>query len=132
MIETLPRYLSGKLQPQAQEDTKATYAPMLKKEDGRLDFAHPAEELVRRIRALNPRPGAFMEWNGEMLKVHKAHPIDRKVPGIPSEGQRLVYEGAAAVNAADGVLVLDEVQPAGKKPMSGKAFAAGARGWAQR
>lgn len=135
LIETLPRYLSGELQPQAQDETKATYAPMLKKEDGRLDFSHPAEELARRVRALNPRPGAFMEWNGGMLKVHRAHPVERTAfiqdNGDRPKGQRLVFEGQAAVNAAGGLLVLDAVQPPGKKPMSGKAFLAGARGWAE-
>ncbi len=126
LSETLPRYLSGELRLEAQDDNKTTYAPMLKKEDGRLDFTHPADELARRVRALNPRPGAFMEWNGEMLKVHRAHAHGtEKAPA----GQRLVYEGQVAVSTGSGLLILDEVQPAGKKAMSGKAFLAGARGW---
>ena len=125
LTETLPRYLSGELQPQAQDDSKATYAPMLKKEDGRLDFTRPVDELARLVRAFNPRPGAFFEWNGEMLKVHLAH----AEMGKAEVGQRLVYEGQPAVGSGNGHLVLDEVQPAGKKSMSGKAFLSGARGW---
>ncbi|HEX2997997.1 MAG TPA: methionyl-tRNA formyltransferase, partial [Anaerolineales bacterium] len=54
LIETLPDYLSGKLQPVPQTDEGTTYAPMLKKEEGRLDFTHAAEELERRVRAFNP------------------------------------------------------------------------------
>jgi methionyl-tRNA formyltransferase len=127
LSETLPRYLSGELRLEAQDDDKATYAHMLKKEDGRLDFTRPADELARRVRALNPWPGAFMEWNGEMLKVHRAH--DNGTEKAPA-GQRLVDEGQAAVSTGSGLLILDNVQPAGKKPMSGKAFLAGARGWA--
>ena len=50
-----------------------TYAPMLKKEEGQLDFTHPAEELERRVRAFNPWPGAFMDFEGTLLKVHRAH-----------------------------------------------------------
>ena len=125
LTETLPRYLSGELTPQAQDDSKATYAPMLKKEDGRLDFTRPADELARRVRAFNPRPGAFFEWNSEMLKVHLAH----REMGKAEVGQRLVYEGRPAVGVGSGLLILDEVQPAGKKSMSGKAFLSGARGW---
>ena len=125
LSETLPRYLSGELTLQAQDDSKATFAPMLKKEDGRLDFTRPADELARRVRAFNPRPGAFFEWNGEILKVHLAH----AEMGKAVVGQRLPYEGRPAVGSGSGVLILDEVQPAGKKSMSGKAFLAGARGW---
>jgi methionyl-tRNA formyltransferase len=125
LSETMPRYLSGELKPQVQDDSKATYAPMLKKEDGRLDFTRPADELGRRVRALNPRPGAFFEWNGEMLKVHLAH----AELGKAAVGQRLAYEGRPAVGSENGLLILDKVQPAGKKSMSGKAFLSGARGW---
>jgi methionyl-tRNA formyltransferase len=125
LSEALPRYLSGELQPQSQDDGGATYTQMLKKEDGHLDFTHPGDELARRIRALNPRPGAFFEWNGEMLKVHRAHA--ENVSTLP--GKRLIYEGQVGVGTGNGLLILDEVQPAGRKPMSGKAFLAGARGW---
>ena len=125
LIETLPRYLSGELQPQAQDESKATYAPMLKKEDGLLDFTKPVEELVRLVRAFNPWPGAYVDWNGGMLKIHRSH----AETGNASEGQRLIYRGQSAVGARGGFLVLDEVQPAGKKSMSGKAFLSGARNW---
>ena len=60
LIETLPRYLSGELSPQPQPEEGATYAPMLKKEDGLLDFNRPAIELERRVRAMNPGPEHFL------------------------------------------------------------------------
>jgi len=126
LIETLPRYLSGELQPQTQDESEATYAPMLKKEDGLLDFTKPVEELVRRVHAFNPWPGAYFEWNDGMLKVHRAH----AEAGNASEGQRLVIRSQPAVGARGGLLVMDAVQPAGKRPMSGKAFLSGARAWA--
>lgn len=125
LIETLPRYLSGELKPQPQDESQATYAPMLKKEDGLLDFTRPAQELARRVRAFNPWPGAFFEWNGGMLKVHRAHVEMENAPA----GHRLVYRGQAAVGAGSGLLILDEVQPAGKKSTSGKAFLLGVRSW---
>lgn len=126
LIETLPRWIAGEIQPQPQDDTLATYAPMLKKEEGRLDFNHDVNELERRVRAFNPWPGASMEFDGASLKVHRAH----VEPGNAEAGQRLVFQHQPAVGALRGILVLDEVQPAGKKPMSGKSFLAGARYWA--
>jgi methionyl-tRNA formyltransferase len=125
LIETLPYYLSGKLTPQPQPEEGVTYAPMLKKEEGRLDFTRPADELARRVRAFNSWPGAFFEWSGGLLKVHRAHAEAGDAPA----GETLVYRGQAAVGAGGGLLILDEVQPAGRKSMSGKAFLSGARGW---
>jgi methionyl-tRNA formyltransferase len=126
LIETLPGYLSGKIQPVPQPEEGATYAPMLKKEEGRLDFTRPADELERRVRAFNPWPGAFMDFDRALLKIHRAH----VEAGEAEVGQRLVYRDQPAVGAGGGLLILDEVQPAGKKSMSGKSFLAGARNWA--
>ena len=126
LIETLPDYLSGKLQPVPQPEKGVTYAPMIKKEEGQLDFTHPADELERRVRAFNPWPGAFMDFDGILLKIHRAHVEDGKAEA----GQRLIYENQPAVGAGSRLLILDEVQPAGKKSMSGKSFLAGARQWA--
>jgi methionyl-tRNA formyltransferase len=127
LIETLPEYLSGNLKPISQPIEGATYAPMLKKEDGLLDFTHSAIELERRVRAMNPWPGAWFEWNGNSLKVMRASVVNGE-KGL-ANGSRLTVEGRPAVQSAQGVLVLDEVQPAGKKVMSGKSFLAGARDW---
>jgi methionyl-tRNA formyltransferase len=126
LIETLPAYMEGKLTPQPQPEEGATYAPMLKKEDGRLDFTQPAVELERRIRAMTPWPGAWFEWNGNVLKVGKGVVSEAKGKEV---GSRLIVEGRPAVQCADGVLTLEEVQPPGKKMMPGKAFLSGARNW---
>ena len=126
LIETLPRWIAGDIQPQGQDDTLATYAPMLKKEEGRLDFARDVNELERQIRAFHPWPGAYLELDTTLLKVNRAH-VEQ---GKAEVGQRLVVQHQPAVGARGGILVLDEVQPAGKKSMSGKSFLAGARTWA--
>ena len=126
LVETLPDYLSGKIQPVPQPEEGMTYAPMLKKEEGRLDFTRPAEELERRVRAFNPWPGAFMDFDGALLKVHRA----LTEAGTAQMGQRLIYLDQPAVGTGAGLLILDEVQPAGKKPMNGNSFLAGARRWA--
>ncbi len=126
LVETLPRYLNGDLIPQPQPEEGATYAPMLKKEDGLLDFTQPAAALERRVRAMDPWPGAYFEWNGAPLKVLRASVSGEKSPGA---GSRLTVQGRPAVGTNEGILVLEEVQPAGKKSMPGKAFLAGARNW---
>jgi methionyl-tRNA formyltransferase len=126
LLETLPDYLSGKLTPIPQPEEGVTYAPMLKKEEGKLDFNHDVHELERRVRAFNPWPGAFMDFDGMLLKVHRA-----RVEAVEaSVGQRVIYQNQPAVGARGGILILEEVQPSGKKPMSGRSFLAGARNWA--
>jgi methionyl-tRNA formyltransferase len=127
LIETLQLWIAGEIQPQVQDDALATYAPMMKKEEGKLDFTHAVNELERRVRAFNPWPGAFMDFNGTILKIHRTH-VEQ---GNAEAGQRLIVQDQPAVGARGGLLILDEVQPAGKKTMSGKAFLAGARTWAE-
>ncbi len=92
-----------------------------------MNFTCPAVELERRVRAMNPWPGAWFEWNGNLLKVMRASVVSGEKRLV--SGSRFTVEGRPAVQSAEGVLVLDEVQPAGKKVMSGKSFLAGAREW---
>jgi methionyl-tRNA formyltransferase len=125
LLETLPRYLSGELSPQPQPAEGVTYAAMLKKEDGLLDFSQSAIDLERRVRAFNPWPGVYFHYNENPLKVQRASVADGKA----EPGKRIIHQDAPAVSTSDGLLVLEEVQPAGKKTMSGKAFLAGARDW---
>ncbi len=125
LLETLPAYLSGKLTPQPQPEAGVTYFGMLKKEDGLLDFTKPAVELERRIRAFYPWPGTFMFWNKAPLKIHQAH-VEK---GNLEPGKRVNWGGSPAVATADGLIVFDELQPAGKKSMPGKDFLAGYREW---
>jgi methionyl-tRNA formyltransferase len=102
---------------------------MLKKEDGTLDYSLPAEVLARRVRAYSPWPGAYMFWQGQLLKIHRAHPVPAEPAG---PGMRTVHAALPAVHTADGLLVLDEVQPAGKRLMTGQAFLLGARSWSSQ
>jgi methionyl-tRNA formyltransferase len=127
LLETVPGYLEGSITPQPQAESGASYAAMMKKEDGALDFSHTAAELERRVRAYYPWPGTYTTWEGQMFKILRAHPHAAK-PSAP--GRRGMVDGLPAISAADGWLVLDEVQPAGKKPMPGDIFLRGARDWA--
>ncbi len=126
LLESLPGILAGTIQPEKQNHELATYAPMIKKEDGLLDFTTPAQALARRVRAFYPWPGTTMSWEGETLKVIRAMAMagSKLLPG-----QRGVVDGLPVIGTADGMLALCEVQPAGKKSMPGKVFLNGARHW---
>lgn len=123
--DTLPAFLDGELQPQPQDPDKATKAPLLRKEDGLLDPAMPAEVLARRVRAFQPWPGAYLYHEGVALKVIRAHAAAGELP----QGRRAVLDKRPAWGTMQGVLVLDEVQLAGKKAMQGADFLIGNRNW---
>ncbi|MBE3143090.1 MAG: methionyl-tRNA formyltransferase [Planctomycetes bacterium] len=126
LMMTLPGYLLGEIKPFNQDNSLATYAAMLKKEDGQLDFNLPAEILERRVRAFYPWPGTYMQWGTETLKILSAHVINDKDAFPQIQG---VAEVKPAVGTSSGWLVFDEVQPAGKRIMPGEVFLRGARGW---
>jgi len=125
LIPTLRGYLSGDIVPQPQPDEGITYAPQLTKSDGQLDFTQSAEWLARQVRAYTPWPGTFFEWQEKPLKVLAAH----AEPGQAVSGKTRVIAKRPAIGTADGWLVLDQVQPAGKKSQPGKVFLNGARAW---
>jgi methionyl-tRNA formyltransferase len=127
LLETIPDYASGKLIPQPQPEEGACYTGMISKQDGLLDFNQSAELLVCKVHAYNPWPCAMFEINGETFKAYQAHREDNKEQLTP--GTRTVCKGFPAIAAADGLLVLDELQAPGKKAMPGKAFLAGYRKW---
>jgi len=131
LIDTLPEYLRRALHPQPQPG-EPTYAPMRKNSDGELDFSQGANALERRIRAFNPWPGTFMTWQNGRLKIHQARALSfaetDKLTDI-EPGRRTIYEGKPAVITGNGLLILEELQPAGKKSMPGKVFLRGAISW---
>ncbi|MCX6072663.1 MAG: methionyl-tRNA formyltransferase [Chloroflexi bacterium] len=122
LLDTLPGYLSGDLFPAAQDETRATMAPLLKKEDGRLDFALSARELERQIRAYNPWPGTFLEWDGRRLAILSANVSDASEVAMGAVTQ---LGGYPAVGTGQGLLILKRVHPAGRQPVSGDAFLRG-------
>jgi methionyl-tRNA formyltransferase len=126
LLETLPAYLSGELIPRPQEDAEATYAPMIKKEDGLLDFSKPAIDLERMVRAFQPWPGVFTYWHNQILKVIRAHVVLQQ---IDTAGKKIIHQALPAITTGQGILVLDELQLAGRNVQSGKAFLQGARNW---
>ena len=126
LVKTLRGYLKGEIKPRPQRDNYATYAKMVKKKDGLLDFKKTAQELERKVRAYKPWPGAFTYWGMKLLKIHGAHVIfcEKLKPG-----QRGVIEKMPAIGTKDGAIILDEVQLEGRRSMAGTEFLRGARNW---
>ena len=120
----LPRYIAGELRGTPQDGSRATLAPKLTSHDGELDFARPAEELARRVRALTPEPGAWTTFRREHLVVAGASVSG----GTPKEhGVLEIHDGRPEVAAGAGWLRLDLVRPAGKRTMTGADWARGLR-----
>lgn len=126
LLAVLPKIIEGQLEARPQSEVGATYASMLKKEDGQLDWNIWAEELERKVRAFNDWPGTFTFWKDQTLKVRSAKVIPGN-GGIP--GSRFIQQSTPAVMTCNGALALLEVQPAGKKWMSGKDFLNGNTDW---
>ncbi len=123
--QALAGYLSGAIIPSPQRDENATYAPVINKDDGLLNFMDSADSLERKVRAFNEWPGAYMLLNGEILKVRRA----KVIPGSGTPGVREIADGFPCVNTANGKLALLEVKPAGKNWMMGSDFLRGSRVW---
>ncbi|MGA2157942.1 MAG: methionyl-tRNA formyltransferase [Dehalococcoidia bacterium] len=129
LIETLPDWIAGKIEPVEQDDSLAGYTGMETKEDGRLDLNLPAVQLWRKVRAYHPWPGCYVLWKGGRLKIIKAIPVN---DGVHSEiGQIIalphVQTARLAVQTGDGLLGLITVQPEGKREMAAAEFIAGHR-----
>lgn len=124
LLKVLPLYASGEVIPQPQPDTGVTSAPRLRKDSGRLDFVLPAEQLERQVRAFEPWPTSFFEWQDKRIVVRRATAVAGSGSGV---GRVVAYDGRPAVTTGEGWLVLERVQAAGGRPMSGEEFLRGAR-----
>jgi methionyl-tRNA formyltransferase len=124
LTKTLREMKAGNLRPVPQDHSKATYAPPLKKEDGRIDWNKEAKEIDRRVRALNPWPGTFTQWNGQLLKVFKGEAREGTSRG---KAGMVSWVGSDFIEVETGKdsFLIKEVQLEGKKRMSVREFLAG-------
>lgn len=124
LSETLEKIKKGEILPVPQDHSKATYAPMLKKEDGRIQWTRRAEEIDRQVRAFHPWPGAYAEWQGRVLKIYKGEVREGK--GIGKPGTVLwVGTDFIEIETGEGSYLLKEVQLEGKRRMSVRDFLSG-------
>ena len=125
-IETLPKYLRGEIVPQPQPTEGATYSPKIDKADAQIDWRKPAIEIDRMVRAYTPWPGTCTFWNGQILKVLRVEAWDEGRVANDKEGQVIrLADGSIGVITGSGVIVLKEIQLAGRKAMTIDEFVRG-------
>jgi len=133
LVETVPDYVAGRIQPQPQPAEGASYAPKIKKEDGRIDWKLPAKTIWNRLRAFTPWPGAFTSWkstsniqhptsNIQLLKIWEAEVIERS--GGAGEILSADKNGVTVACGQDALRVL-ELQPESGRRMNAAEFLAG-------
>lgn len=108
LIEILPQYFQNKIKPQPQDESQASYTKILTRQDGQIDWQQSAQTIARKIRAFYPWPGTWTNFNGLRVKILKAKDVDKKQEATLPTGK--------------GFLLLELVQPAGKKSMTGQEF----------
>jgi methionyl-tRNA formyltransferase len=124
LLETLARMKEKNIRPISQDNSKATYAPPLKKEDGHIDWKKEAKEIDRQIRALNPWPGAFTKLDHQLLKIYKGETRERPPTG---KAGTVVWVGSDFVEVETGrnSFLIKEIQLEGRRRMSIREFLSG-------
>lgn len=126
LVQTLDRWLDGSITRHPQDNTQATYAPVLKKEDGHIRFNEAARAIEHKIRGLTPWPGAYAVLDGKRIKILEAT-VDEQTPPAPPGTVIRAEEGKIEVACADGKLSILRLQMEGKKPTSTEEFLRGIR-----
>jgi methionyl-tRNA formyltransferase len=126
LAETLPGWLEGRIEALPQDDARATYTKPVSKQHTVMDWSLPASELWYRVRAYNPRPGARTWWKATQLKILRARPL-LEWGGRGEPGQVVGVDPGVAVVTGEGLLLLEEVQLAGKRAMAAVDFIRGQR-----
>ena len=123
MEETLRQLCAGTLQREVQDDTRSTYAPMMKKEDGRIDWSRSALDVHNLVRGLDPWPGAYTSLDGELLKLARTTPEDNgdAPPGTVIAADR----DGVRIACGNGSLLVRELQLAGRKRLAAADFLRG-------
>jgi len=134
MVGTLRALETGQVRATPQDHAQATLAPILNKEDGRMDFSRSATDLFNRLRGFQPWPGAFTIFKGKTLQLHRAQPWQHAVKLTPGEmaveGTRLLVgcgTGSSKEKGTDTALELIEIQLEGKRRMTAQEFINGYR-----
>jgi methionyl-tRNA formyltransferase len=121
MLAALRGLAEGRLVATPQPPEGVTYAPKLRREEGRLDWRLPSTELERRVRAFDPWPGCFFEFGGERIRVHAAIELPGPAGGIPGT----VLDDRLTVSCGEGVLRLLRLQRPGRAALDAPAFLRG-------
>ena len=128
LVDVLPKWLAGEIEPQPQDHNGATFTKMLERSDGRIDWNTPAEQIERMVRAYDLWPGTFTVWNEKRVKIFRASLLHATIGCANNATPGYVWkteDGHLAVNCNPGAIVLEEIQLEGKKPMVGADFLRG-------
>ena len=130
LSETLPRIALGEIRPMHQNTDEATYAPMLKREDGLIDWRMTAREIANRVRAFQPWPGSYTSFRGSKLIIWRARAISDHASHEGADAGTILGIDANAVTiacAGPSAMRVEEIQVEGKRRMSAREFVNGAR-----
>lgn len=127
LVAILPDYLAGKIKLEPQDDDKATYTKIIAKGDGKINWQKSAVEIERQIRAYAPWPGCFSEFviNGKKINVkivRAIHELPVHGNNQPNIGKFSIKNGQLFVQCGSGSLLIEKLQPEGKKEMTAKEF----------
>ncbi len=127
LIETIPKWIKGGIKPKPQDESKATFTKILKKEDGKVDWKKSAEEIERQIRAFTPWPGTFALFGGKSFKILKAEVLKQTKNGPFGEPGKtfLAPDDKIAVQTGKDFLIIEELQLEGKRKMTTSEFLKG-------
>ncbi|MDH4270298.1 MAG: methionyl-tRNA formyltransferase [Dehalococcoidia bacterium] len=127
LLETVPKWLSGELKGQPQDESQASYSKLITSKDGEIDWHLSALELWRMVRAYNPWPSCYTWCQGKRLKIHRAIPLGDGGNGEIGEVIALAEQPGVGVVTKQGILGLCQVQLEGKRAMSVTYFVRGKR-----
>ena len=131
LLDVLPRLAGGTLAPWSQDETKANYSGLIRKENGEIDWRLSALDIWRRVRAYQPWPECYTMWRGRQFKIIEAVPLEREATDITGQVVALDKKNSAfGVSTGQGMLGVLRVQLEGKRVMSAAEFLRGQRDWA--
>ncbi len=124
LTETMPLLLEGKITAVKQDESQVTYAPNITRDDEKIDWTRTAMELWNQVRGLYPWPVAFTTWKNQPFKIWRAKPVEKQATAEPGTVVQ-IDEAGILVATGGGHLLLQEVQPAGKRRMPVAEFVRG-------
>ena len=122
LVDALPHWSSGDIQATSQDESRATFTPLVKKEDGEIDWNTSAARIARMLRAYEPWPGTFTYWDGKLLKILGATSMAGNAPPGQVVG---LDRGGVGIGTGDGLLAVYRLQSEGRRPSDVHDFVRG-------
>lgn len=126
LIETIPQLLEGKLKPEKQDDSKATFASNITREQEKIDWTRDGEQIYNHIRGLHPWPVAYTYFRGKVMKIWWGEKVEIESPKKPGTIFEIMEDGFIVLTGSNTAIKVLELQPSGKKRMTGEDFLRGA------